>query len=1027
MSHLSIRILRTTAFAVLTCSLWAGSSAAGEPAERFIKQLRAAGYFEIANVYLDRISQYPGVSGEFLEAIDLERAQNSLEASQQSRVMDDRDALIAKASEALQRFVTQKPSHPRRSEAQMQLGKIQLARGVQLIELGGPPTPERRQTAKQTFLDASKTFGAIVTELREELLKLQGQKIDAQKQPELVTRRDTYRASFLESLLNQAEAIKRAAEAIGEDTPERKTLAEDALKQFTELTDKYSDKLAGILAILYAGELHDLLGDDKAATDKYLAVLDQPDSDVLRKSKAKATTGLMRISLRANPPDFQAAIERGQPWADDIRPDEKQSNEFNEMRLVLADAYLGKRAGTENGTEQRRLASSARALLLPISKSAGPMQEAASEKLATLGVGDADNAIADDSKPLPNSFSESLSLANDILDEEKNLTLTSQLLEQRAAEGEQIAAELGPVKDSLSKLRSRGIQVLRHTLNLTTPETSNAEVNQARASLAFLLFRSGRYREAAVVGEFVARRYPSSELAVSSGLTALGSWQLALREAEEAQTDGILRQLQSTAEYLVGRWPEDSQIASAKELLVRVAIGRNDFDAATKFLDQLPGDNPSRMELQQAMGRLMWNKAITLKNEGDLTAAQAMRNKAAETLSSGLQKLNKEAVTGTALEAALLLARVQVLNDNSKAALATLESDVYGPLKRIDEVPVSSETFKGELYGLALQVMVAELTSDGADVNTLMDRSKTVMSGLQQAYQGQPEGDKKLVATYFQLARDIREQLESAPPAKKQRLTDAFKLLLDQLSSQSDDSKTLHWAAQTLLGLGQGAMGENDAKATGQAETLVSSASALLKRIESRGAKEPSWLASEQMLTQVRLELGTAARLVGDYKTALDSLTAVLEKNQMLVDAQVEAALVYEQWAGALQNPQFASVSYGRAISGAKPDASGKNVIWGWGSIAKRTMGNPQFDQVFFNARYRLALCRFLQGKKEANPEKAKKIFEQAAGDVRAVVVRYPEMGGPASRQKFDLLTKEIQKALGSQPLGLAEFASPTS
>jgi hypothetical protein len=1011
--------------ATASSNLLCTSTFAEEPAESFLRQLRSAGYFDTATAYLDRVSTYPGVSKEFLEAIDLERAQTLLEASQQSRVIDQRDAYTAEASEALERFVTNNPDHPRRPEAQLQLGNIQLLRGAQLIELGGPPTPERRQKAKTAFLGASSTFKTIVQDLRAKLEAMQGQKIDATKNPELIARRDKYRTDYLQALLLSGDSTKRAAEAIGEDTPERKKLTTDALAQFAELSDKYDEKLAGILAILYAGQLNELIGDAKAATDRYLSVLDKPNSDVLRAAKAKSVTGLMRIALLESPPNWQAAIDRGQPWADDIRPDEKKSAEFSELRLVLADAYLGKRGATESGNEQRKLASSARTLLLPISKTPGAFQDAASERLAKLGVGDDESPALDDSKPLPTNFADSMNLANEILDEEKNLTLTSQLLEQRSKEGDDLSKQIEDVRTSLDQLRTRGIRVIRHALNLTTSETSDADVNQARASLAFILFRAARFREAAVVGEFVARRYPSSDLAVSSGLTALGSWQLALRDASEQQTDGVLKQLQSTAEYLVKQWPEDSQVSSARELLVRVAIGRNDFDAAAQFLNQLPDENASKMELQRAMGRLMWNKAIGLKNDGDAEAAKEMRLQAAATLANGLSKLTSEQVDGATLDAAMLLARIQLLNDDSPGVLATLESDIYGPLKRLDNAELPSEGFRGEVYGIALQALVSELTTDGADVDALMLRSRTVMDGLQKAYEGQPDGDKKLVSTYYQLAQNIREQLESAPPTKKQRLTDAFKVFLDQLSSQSDDSKTLHWAAQTLLGLGQGQMGPNDVKAVGQADALIRSATNLLKRIETRAAKEPSWLEGDQMLTQVRLELGKAARLVGDYKTALDSLSSVLSENQMLVDAQVEAALVYEQWGSTLQ-PQFATVSYGRAIAGAKPDAkTNKNTIWGWGSIAKRTMGNPQFDTVFFDARYHLALCRYLQGKKEANPEKSKKIIEQSAGDIRAVFVRYPELGGVTSRSKFDVLAREIQKSLGKPQTGLAEFETP--
>jgi tetratricopeptide (TPR) repeat protein len=679
---------------------------------------------------------------------------------------------------------------------------------------------------------------------------------------------------------------------------------------------------------------------------------------------------------------------------------------------------LGQRDVAESGADKRKLASAARSLLLPISKINGPMQDAASERLAKLGTTDTDNPAIDTSQPLPTTFTDSMAAANQILDEERNLALSVELLEQRGGDDK---AELEQAKQTLSTVRQRGIDVLRNGLNLVTSETSETDVNQARASLAFLLYRSDRFIEAAVVGEFVARRFPSSELAVSSGLTALGAWQLELNSTADTESQAVMVQLQSTADYLVKRFPNDDRIAGAKELLVRVSITRGDFDAAQKFLEELPAENKSKLELQQAMGRLMWNRSLQLQADEDLDGAVAMRKQAAETLTKGLQALTAEQVNGSVLEAALLLAKVQ-LQTNSATALATLESDVYGPLKRLDDIEPPSENFRADVNSIALQVLVSELTQDGADVNALMSRSTTVMDRLQKAYAGQEDGDKKLVSTYFQLARDIRSQLESAPIDKKERLTGAFKLFLDKLSASTDDAKTLHWAAQTMLGLGQGQMNPNEVRATGQSEALITSATAILQRIESRGQKEPSWLSSEAMLTQVRLELGTAARLTGDYKTALDSLTTVLTENQMLVDAQVEAAMVYEQWASILP-PQYAIVSYNRAISGHKPDANRKNIIWGWGSIAKKTMGNKDFAPVFFDARYHLALSRYLQGKKDQNAENATRTFEQALADIRTVFVRFPEMGGVASRKKFDLLTREIQKSLNTPVSGLDAFA----
>jgi hypothetical protein len=77
--------------------------------------------------------------------------------------------------------------------------------------------------------------------------------------------------------------------------------------------------------------------------------------------------------------------------------------------------------------------------------------------------------------------------------------------------------------------------------------------------------------------------------------------------------------------------------------------------------------------------------------------------------------------------------------------------------------------------------------------------------------------------------------------------------------------------------------------------------------------------------------------------------------------------------------------------------------------------GRPQFREQFFEARYNVALCRFLQGK----AENSDRIIKQAASDITQVSALYPEMGGPQRRAQFDLLLKEIQKAHGEKPDGL--------
>lgn len=1001
------------------------SARAAEPAERFLERLRGEGYYDLAIRYLDSLDSYPAVAEEFKAAVDLERAQTLLEAAARSRNRSEKEDYFTRATEGLQRFLQEQPDSPRKPQAQMQLGNLQLVRGAEAMEAEGSLTPERRATAREAFLGAAATFDAIVAELREKLLAMQGQRIDAQTEPEKVALRDRYRSEYLQALLLAGDATKRAAETFEAPSGERKKLYGEALGRFDELSDKYDDQLAGVLATLYAGQVHQAIGESEKAVDRYLVVLDQRNHDLLRAPKVKAATGLIRVYLAKEPPELKEAIARGQPWADDVRPDERQRPEWQELRVALADAYLAQAGQAESSSDARRDTAAARQLLIAASKVPSAVQTEASERLASLGVDVEQSSALERAQSLPKTFDETMAVVHQILEEEKNLTLSIELIERRAAEGEAVETDPTQIRQSLETLRARGIDLLRHALSLTGSQTDSSAIHSARGSLAFLLYRNGQLRDAAVVGSFIARRYPNSDVALSSGLTALSSLHLALRDAGESQSDGLLRQIQDLADYLTQQWPNDPRVATAHELLVRIAIVRGQFDDARRYLDNVPPAMPAKSELQRAMGKLMWNRYVELQQAGDSDAATAMRDQAAETLATGLANLPADQVDGGALEAALLLARIELLRDRPAAALATLDSDRYGPLQRLDEMPPPSDGFRGEAFAVALQAVVSQLALDGVDTDALMGRASDLVAGLQKAYEGQPESDQKLVATYFRLARDIRSQLDTAPPEKKQQLTSAFRLFLDSLAAQTDDAKTLHWAAQTLLQLGQGMTERPDAKATGQAAELVSGSIKLLEKIAARGAREPNWLSSDQMLSQVRLELGTAARSVGNYKQAIDTLSELLAENPMLIDAQVEAALVYEQWAATLPE-QYALISYRRAIAGAKPDPkTGRNTVWGWGAIAKRTMGQDAFSETFFNARYHLALSRFLQGKKESDADRKKKLYEQAGEDIRNVLVRYPELGGAATRTKYDALLREIQKSLGKRAIGLAEYETP--
>ena len=270
--------------------------AAGEPAKDFINQLRAAKYFDTALTYLDRISEYPEVSEDFLGAIPLEKAQTYIELAISSRNSDKRNENFRLAEAEITAFL-KKEGHPRLSEARLKLGKLQLVRATQLMAT--EPDDATRSEAAKSYLSASKTFDAIVADLREELKQMAGAKAPGAEAKAL---RDRYRGEFMQAMNSAAESRRLAAGTYRDPLKDGKELLEQSLKAFVELSEKYGRYAQGAIATLQRGQVEEQLGEKEKALDSYLRMLEQPDADALRDAKYQAVNGIIRLSLEKTPP-----------------------------------------------------------------------------------------------------------------------------------------------------------------------------------------------------------------------------------------------------------------------------------------------------------------------------------------------------------------------------------------------------------------------------------------------------------------------------------------------------------------------------------------------------------------------------------------------------------------------------------------------------------------------------------------------------------------------------------------------------
>ncbi|MCO8124816.1 hypothetical protein NHH03_23970 [Stieleria sp. TO1_6] len=985
---------------VATAASQSVASAKGEPAEAFVKQLRNAGYFDTAINYLDRVSELPGVAPGFIAAIPLEKAQTHIESALQIRDPERRDQAFLDAENALEAFL-KSGDHPRANEARLQLGKLQMIRAGQL--LNGEPDDNDRAAARKSYLAANKTFDGIVSSLRSELEQMKGQKIDAQADPEAAALRDTYRFQFLQSQVNAAESIKLAAETFDDPAKEAKTQLEDAANRFAELNKKYASYIPGAIALMHLGQVNELLGKPNEALGNYLNMLEQPEADPLREAKFQAAAGLVRLKLAEEPPQFQEAIDRTGNWAKDIRPNEANLPAIQDYRIQLAKAYLARsKDDSLKKGEIGRAKESARDLLKDAKKVPGPHTEEVDSLLADLGVEQkaAELPTADP----PKSLDDAMEKAQQALKITSELEQAAKLLSEQEQTPD-LVQQIADIESQRLESYAVGIQILRAGLTMVSRDTNVETINEARQILAYFLYQSKRHRETVVVGSFLARHAPGSGVGLQGGLMALTSMQLLLGEVPEDEQDGLIRQLESLGSFLAKTWPDDPNAAAAQGFQIRLMLRKDNYAGAQALIDDMSDGNEKAM-FKRLLGQLLWNQSIVARKEKqDQAKIDVIVQQAQQNLQQGLDEIQGNLVDTEGMQAATVLAKVYLYQDDSAAALKVLDHPKYGPLGLLKTLDAPSDTFAGDLYSTELKALVGQMLNSDKPGEQL-DRMTDTMERVRGAFTG-PEAQSKLTQNYMRLANDLKEQLDDAAPARKAKLIEAFSAMLKRISDSTNDMATLRWVGQTLSSMGESLMEPGQMKANGQAAELISQSIATFTA-----------LTDQDDLTTLYLT-GHSQRLVGQYQAAIDSFEKLLLKNPLMLEAQMEAAQAYETWASELP-PNTAYKAYKVALEGGRKGPNKKNTIWGWAEISTKTSKqinrNENFKEKFFESRYHVALCLYLMGKaakRDVETKKAIKVIREAA-------TLFPDLGGAEQRAKYDALMKECQRAVGESPTGLA-------
>jgi tetratricopeptide (TPR) repeat protein len=1043
---------------LVLASALASPVSAAEPAREFLDKLREKGYFDTALEYLDSVQNIPAMK----ETLEYEKGTTLIEASRITRDAAIRAKQLDEAQANLNKFLKDKPTHALASSAQKQIGNLLVERARVIVERAKKKNdPAEFKKAYELYLEAGKSFDVTQAAIAEKLKKLPP-KVD-EKDTKTKELQDQLRMDYLQTQLHGAAIKEESADALPKDSKERTDALTAAAKEYGEIYDKYRTRLAGLYARMYQGRCFHKIGNDKEALSFYTELLEEPDAaDEVRTMKTKVL--LLAVKSWSSPKEkkYAEAVAKGAAWLDKVRPNESKESDWLELRINVGRAmkFYAEELKAKEPKQANAQLIEARKLVKFVSNLPGEFQKEAKQLLVELGTPETAGGV-DKTAEAPKTFAEAFEAGKEQLD---NMRVSQQVLatlparlkvEKDAKVLEDLKSQIAQAEANMPKQQGDAYRLFTASMGLTKADTDIAQVNLVQYYLCYLAYLRNDYYAAALIGDFVAQRYPESpgarqcaKISMAAYVKMFGDLQKEEKAKNPPTSDADILKLAefesnsvvNICEYITKKWPEHPEAEEALNTLIPFMISTGQLSKAETYLQKIPAESANRGSAELKTGQAMWaeylkgmQKTREWEKDGlppgtDLPAKKKeladLKVRAQKTLEDGVNRMKKDGTPNPIFASAMLsLAQIYVDTNQAAKAIAELEDKKVGPLAlvTVNDASVSRPGFAEETLKVGLRAYIGALqTADKAKSDELLKKAKLLMDELKKRVGDDADSQDKLVRIYIGIARDLEGQMKLAEsPAAKTALSKGFETFLEQVGAETKDFTALNWVAETFYSMGE-AFSEGSKGATpAEAKKYYEKANTQFQAILDRGAKQKDFYKPNQEV-YLRLRAANCKRKLGDCAGAIKDFEEILKANPMMVNVQVEAARTYQDCALSHGEPKF----YFRAIMGSETKQAGKKegIIWGWGQIARKTNNNEAFKDTFYEARYNLAVCRYGMGKLEKDPVKKKELIEGAERDIKNVSLVSKEYGGENWKTKFDTLARDIQKNLKKQPEGLKAF-----
>ena len=1002
---------------------------AEEPALEFLDGLRNRGYHDTALDYLKSLETSRLLPAGMRDVLGYETALTLVIASRSSGELVERYKMLEEAQTLLREFIATKSKHPKLYAARSQLGNLIVERArIKVGEAKSGNSQALKAEARQLYAQAFKECGLLEAAVTKEL-DLIPKVLDMRDREEakLAERRKQLRADNLQTELLAAAIREEAADTVPAGSKAWSDYLVEAAGLYDAIYKKYRSRLAGLYARMYQGRCNHRLGRTKDALGHYGELLDQPSSpEAFWNLKTKTLRLAMDSWLDPQERKYVEAIKQASGWIEAAPRSTQRSPDMLAIRLSLAVALqmqaeeYEKRKSRDVATIRTSYEGALKNASF-VAAEEGDLQEEAAELVLALG-----GRALGDPDALPETFAEAQKEGKKFLDEigpaaQEVAKLEALSLRSKPAERDAVQLQLDKAKANLAAVQDNSLASYRLAIRLADVDTPPSELNLVRYFVCYLYFTRGQYHDAAVMGDFVSKRFPQSAGAKQCAKISLACYLKLLEMAGDEANAFEIENVAKATRWIADQWQDTPEAVESLATVVPIMVNANALELACDFAQRLPESSGQRAMAELVSGQALWaahlsgqqrpaNPTNAPAEVTPLATGKSECPAAVSLLLSGYEHLPREtdvdAFVATAilsLAQALLAGEQSGSESSGKAAgnvrkvVEILEDETFGPLTLIDrdDTAARNPIFVQESLRTALQAYVSSMDSDPVG---MMAKAQKTMAKLRQAVGADDVGKQRMLAIYVTLAQTMESNIAKAPPQSRKQMSGVFESFLAALSVDASDPGTLNWVAETFASLGTGFDDGGsvlDANAALYYQKSIDAFQNLLGQINLQPALQ----------TQVRARMAEVKAKNRDYQGAMSDMQQLLKVNPAAVNLQVEAAKVLQRW-GSVD-----SAKYSDAITGVR--STEKGGVWGWGKIANATMPHAQFRNVFYEARYEIAACQSARAMTLSGVERSKQLA--AAEKTLAVTEKlYPKLGGEMWSSKYEELHEKIKRAGGT-------------